>query len=163
MRITLVKSSRGLSASRETRPSPAVAEFVADYWDGFRMANVVGARPSQWAASALSGAEAANRAFGGLVWHTLTGCKLAPRGASEALVGWRVTTDTPDMLVLDVDGTRTAGRMVFEHVDGDLLWTTMLRHHGRTGAMTWAVLGNAHRALAPRCLEHARRLLTNAI
>lgn len=163
MRITLGRLSRGLSASRETRPSPAVAEFGADYWDAFRISSVDGARPSQWAASALSGAEAANRAFGRMVWHTLMAFELAPRGASDALVGWHVTADTPDRLVLDADGSRTAGRMLFEHVGGDVLWTTMLRHHGRSGAVTWSVLGHAHRALAPRCLEHARRSLTSDI
>ena len=140
-------------------PPSAVAEFSADYWDAFRISRVAGARPCTWATLALRGADAANRAFGGLVWHTLMGFKLAPRVASDALVGWHVTANTSDRLVLDVDGTRTAGRMTFEHVGNDMLWTTMLRHHGRSGENVWAVLGKAHRALAPRCLEHARRSL----
>ncbi|MGA8988626.1 hypothetical protein [Aeromicrobium sp.] len=144
------------------KPPSTVAEFSADYWDAFRISRVAGARPSGWAMSALSGADAANRAFGGLVWHTLMGFELAPRGASGALVGWHIATDTSDKLVLDVDGTRTVGRMTFEHVGSDLLWTTMLRHHGRTGERMWTVLGKAHRVLAPRCLEHARRSLTDA-
>lgn len=163
MRIILARPAQQETATRDSDPPSASTEFSADYWDAFRIAGVNGVRPGKWAASALGGAEVANRAFGGLVWHTMMGFELAPRDATDALVGWHISTDAADKFVLDVDGSRTAGRMVFVCDGDDLLWTTMLRHHSRSGAAIWAVLGKAHRALAPRCLEHARRSLTASI
>lgn len=133
-----------------------MTEFSADYWDAFRIVGVDGVLPRTWAGLALAGADAANRAFGRLVWHATMGFDLVPRGASNALVGWRITSDTADRIVLDVDGTRSAGRMVLAHDGDDLVWTTMLRHHGRAGTAIWAVIGSAHRALVPRRMEQSR-------
>lgn len=148
-------------ASRVLEPPREAANFRADYWDCFRIATPEAVRPGIWAALALGRADSANRAFGNLIWHRLMGFDLASRGAPQTLTGWRVTTDTADAFVMDVEGSRTSGRMVFAVVaPGELRWTTMLRHHTRGGRAVWSALGHAHRLLAPWCLNRAHHALT---
>jgi hypothetical protein len=110
---------------------------------------------------ALRGADDANGAFSRLVWAGLLGFDLAPRGTPGTLYGWRVTTADQARFVMEADGARMAGRMVFD-VEGDAVtWTTLLRFHTLPGRLVWSVAGHAHRAIAPRSLTQARRALAS--
>jgi hypothetical protein len=141
-------------------PEPAlVADFAADYADAFRMPADDGRTARDWAAASLAGAEVAGGAFARLAWHGLLGFELAPRGTAGTVVGWRVSVDEPQRCVLDVDGRLMAGRIVFALTEGVVTWTTMLRYHRPAAGRVWAVAGHLHRALAPRCLNAARRTL----
>ncbi|UJA19031.1 hypothetical protein HJD18_01635 [Thermoleophilia bacterium SCSIO 60948] len=149
-------SATAPSGSSRSAHADPIADFGPDYLDRFS----VGADPRDlpardWARRSLAGAEAANAAFGRLVWGGLLGFDL-DRGAPGTMFGWRVTGDSPDELVIDTDGSRMAGRMVFAHFEGELVWTTMLRFHGSAGRRIWGVAGNAHRFIAPRALESAK-------
>jgi hypothetical protein len=132
------------------------AEFEADYADAFIVA-ADGDRPARsWASAALGGAEVAGGLFARVAWHGVLGFELAPPSA-EVVAGWRVTTEQPERLVLDVDGRLMAGRIVFDAGDGGVRWTTMLRYHRPAAGRVWRVAGPVHRALAPRCLAQAAR------
>ncbi|MGB8406483.1 MAG: hypothetical protein WCE30_20705 [Mycobacterium sp.] len=148
-----------MSSSHATRVVTmplAAADFPTDYWDSFHIHSGAGSRPArEWARLCLRGAETANRAFSRIAWQGLLGFHLAARGTNGTLVGWRILVDTPTQFVLDADGSRMAGRMVFAVSDTDVEWTTMLHYHSTTGRLLWAIAGTAHRALAPACLNRA--------
>ena len=147
---------RRQTRARRVDPAPsAAAGFNADYADAFAIATSSQHPARDWAYGALRGSEAAGGAFGRLVWGGVLGFRLASRGASHTLFGWHVVVDDPDLVVMEVDGGLMAGRMVFAVSPTEVTWTTMLRFHCRAGARIWAVAGNAHRALAPRCLNSA--------
>lgn len=141
-------------AERTTPKSADTKDFRADYGDAFRIAATSDAAVREWARLSLRGAEGP---FGDLVWHGVLGFRLASKGTPGTLVGWHVAVDEPDRFVVESDGRLMAGRMIFETGEADLTWTTMLRFHNPVARIVWAVVGNAHRALAPRCLEIAAR------
>jgi hypothetical protein len=143
-------------AVRLTAAATVGADFSPDYLDSFGIDAVPGAAPREWARLSLRGA---NGPFGSVVWGGLLGFDLAGSDAPDSLVGWRINRDTADEFVLDVDGSLMAGRMIFSGADDQLVWTTMLRFHRPVGRRIWAIAGNAHRAIAPRCLDLARQAL----
>lgn len=155
-----------MNAAKATRVDVSAgvrAGFAADYADAFRIAAVRGHRASEWAQRTLSGADRGRGLFARLVWHGLLGFELAAPGTARTLVGWRITVDEPELLVLDADGRLMVGRMVFEACDTALTWTTMLRYHGLLARGIWAAAGYAHRALTPRCLQAAHQWLQHSI
>ena len=138
----------------------AVADFAADYADCFQVPVGAGrGEPRDWARSALRGAEDPSGPFSRLVWQGLLGFDLAPRQAPGTLYGWRVTVEDGTAFVMEADGSRMAGRMVFTLSGGDVAWATLLRFHGLAGRLAWAAAGHAHRAVTPRCLVQAHRAL----
>lgn len=145
------------TAERVGGSQPSVVEYAPDYWDSFAIPAVPGVPAREWARLSLRGA---GGPFGSIVWHRLLGFALTDRQTPGTLVGWRVSRDTEDEFVMDTDGTRMNGRMVFAIADGQLVWTTMLRFHGVAGERIWSAAGHAHRAIAPRALDRARRSLT---
>src|SRR3954447_950050 len=145
-----------MGALRLSEESPVVAEFGAEYWDSYAIAAVPGVAPRECARLSLRGADGV---FGPVVWHGLLGFKLAEKQAPGTLVGWSIGRDTEDQYVLDVDGSLMTGRMVFALVNGQIVWTTMLKFHNTRARRTWSIAGNAHRAIAPRVLGGARQAL----
>jgi hypothetical protein len=144
-------------------PDPGlVTEFGADYADAFTASASARHSAREWAYASLRGAEAAGGAFGRGVWGGLLGFRLATKGTAGTLVGWQVSVDDPNRLVLDADGRLMAGRMTFLVSGTEVTWTTMLRYHRPAARRIWAAAGHAHRALAPRCLRAARHSLGRA-
>jgi hypothetical protein len=135
------------------------AEFAADYSDAFRIDAEPGHSAGEWAQRSLRGAEAGHGLFSRMAWRGLLGLHLAAPGTPGTLVGWRIAVDEPERFVLETGGRLMSGRMVFELSDAAVTWTTMLRYHRPAARFVWAGAGHAHRALAPRCLENARRSL----
>jgi hypothetical protein len=143
-------------ATRTAVPEGAVADFAPDYSDCFQIASVPGTTAADWAGASLRGADGP---FSRVVWQGLLGFRLSSSGTVGTLVGWPIREEAPDRFVMEADGRLMAGRMAFELVDGQVRWTTTLRFHGTIGRLVWAGAGPAHRRLAPRCLDQARRKL----
>jgi hypothetical protein len=150
------------SATRVDVDARHLSGFPADYCDAFRVAGVPGHRTREWAQRSLRGADPEHGLFGRLVWHRLLGFQLAAPGSAETLVGWQIRVDEPELFVLDADGWLMAGRMVFQACDTHVTWTTMLRYHRPAARRIWAAAEHVHRALAPRCLDAARRSLQHS-
>jgi hypothetical protein len=155
-------NSRKGSATRVDVGTGVGAGFAADYSDAFRIAAVRGHRAREWAQRSLGGADRAHGLFRRLVWNGLLGFELAAPGTAGTLVGWRIACEEPQLLVLEADGRRMAGRIVFEASDTALTWTTMLRYHRPIARAIWAAAGYVHRALTPRCLAAARLSLQHS-
>jgi hypothetical protein len=150
------ESTVNASAVRANVPSSAIADFEPDYSDCFRIASVPGGHSAaDWARATLRGADGT---FSRVVWQGILGFALSS-GAPNTLVGWPIVQDTFERFVLQTGGRLMSGRMVFE-LDGDeVRWTTSLRYDRSIAAAIWAVVGPAHRRIAPQSLEGGRRRL----
>ena len=144
------------TATRTEVPEGAVSDFSPDYSDCFRVASVSGSTAADWARASLRGADGA---FSRVVWQGTLGFELASSGTPGTLVGWAIRHDTAERFVLEADGPRMAGRMVFELEGDEVRWTTSLRYHRSIAGLIWAAVGPGHRRLAPRNLGNARRSL----
>ncbi len=132
----------------------------ASYADAFGVAAVPGVAPAEWARLTLAGGPSwTQRAFGELVWHRALGFDLEPRGAPGTFVGWRITTDTPSSFVIDTDGPKMRGRIVFATTGSSMIWTTMIRYHRPSAERVWSVLSPVHRAITARLLAQAHNHL----
>ena len=147
-----------MSATRVDVPDSAVADFAPDYSDCFRAAAVPGRTAGDWARASLRGADGA---FSRVVWQGILGFDLTS-GAPDTFVGWPIKEDTPERFLVETGGRLMAGRMVFELDDEEVRWTTSLRFHGSVGGSIWAVVGAAHRWIAPRALDKGRHALVRA-
>ena len=135
---------------------PKALAAGVDYADCFTVVAVPGASAGDWARATLRGAEGP---FSRVVWHGILGLDLAPPGAPDTWVGWRIAQDSSERFVMETDGRLMAGRMVFDVDRSEVRWTTSLRFRGRVGSAIWAGAGFAHRWLAPRTLQDGRRRL----
>jgi hypothetical protein len=141
-----------------TNAPSAVANFRADYWDCFATP-ATGGSAEQWARLSLRGAESAGGVFKLLVWQGVLGFRLDAVNTPGTVAGWRITEAAPQRLTLDADGRLMRGRMVFEIVDGEVTWTTMLRYHQALGRRIWELAAHVHRATVPQSLGGAHRTL----
>jgi hypothetical protein len=160
--VTALDSEMAASAPTPTRVevgSVARARLVdADYADAFSVVSSAGRSAEEWARRALeSGAQAARRAFGLLVWHGLLGFRLAQPSTPGTVAGWSIIENEPGILVLHADGSLMTGRMVFQIVDSRVTWTTLLRYERSRARYVWAVAGHAHRAIVGPLLRRVDR------
>jgi len=134
----------------------------AEYADAYRIASAPGVTAEQWARRAFeSGPHAQRQLFSLIVWRGLLGLRLvAPDSPNVA--GWAIAENQPAILVLRAEGRLVAGRLIVEASAAHTTLTTLLRYERPAARRVWSVLGNAHRVVAPRILERARRSLTRA-
>lgn len=135
----------------------------AEYADAFRI-TANGRHPAeQWARSAFEGGPSAKRRlFGLVVWRGLLGLRLAPFNSSDHVAGWAIVENEPETVVLHAESWLIVARLVIDVADSHTTLTTLMRYVRPEGRAVWAVLGIAHRRLAPRVLAGARRSLLPA-
>ncbi len=133
----------------------------ADYADAFRIASAPGITAEQWARRAFeSGPRAARQLFGLIVMQGMLGLRLVAPDSPNVAGLWAIVENEPDILVLHAEGRLMAGRMIVQASAARATLTTLLRYERPAARRVWWVVGNAHRALAPRLLKRARRSLT---
>lgn len=137
---------------------PLVDVGPYDYADAFAVAVPEGAGPFDAAVfvrEALEDAPAAIRAVVDTAWRLL-GFRLGPRDA-EHILGWRIVAARPDAVQIAVSGSRMDGVIVGRTGPAAVSVTTYLRYVRPTAALRiWAVVGHAHRRVAPYLIQ--RRL-----
>ena len=94
-----------------------------------------------------------------VVWRTALGFEVGPRRSSDHVVGARVTTNTPDLVHLDVRGPVMRGVIAGRRVQpNQFLVTTFIHYVQPTRAhATWSVVSPLHRAIARYLLLRAGR------
>lgn len=132
----------------------------ADYADAFRVAADASHQAEQWARSAFEGGPPGTRGlFGLVVWRGMLGLRLGPLDSPDHVAGWEIVENEPERVVLHADSWMLVARLVFDVSDVDATMTTVMRYDRRVAHGVWAVLGIAHRSLAPQVLDRAARSL----
>lgn len=164
MMSSLAKSATETRAERTEVGPEALSRLPdADYADAFRIASAPNTTAEQWARRAFeSGPRAPRQLFGLIVWQGVLGFRLVARDSPNVAGRWAIVENEPEILVLRSEGRLMAHRMIVEASGSHTTLTTLLRYERPAARRVWSAVGNAHRALAPRILERARRSLTHS-
>jgi hypothetical protein len=89
------------------------------------------------------------------LWQVLCGLRL--RGpATDTVAGWSIGARGDDWIRLDTNGWYMDGSLIVSAEPAGLSLVTVLRYHGRLGAILWGgALSRIHRRLAPGLLRKA--------
>jgi hypothetical protein len=79
-------------------------------------------------------------------------------GTPDSVLGWPIALDTPDCLLLSANGRRgLSGELLVERRHDGLLFATMVQHHNRLAAITWALITPPHQLIIAHLLRTARQ------
>jgi hypothetical protein len=111
----------------------------------------------QWVRRGLEGAPSALRGGVVVVHRYLLGFRLGPLSAPDHVLGWRIVTSQPDVVLLEAVSPLGRGVIVGRRPDpGSTVLTTFLfRTRPVPARIIWAFLGPVHRRIAPYLLERA--------
>jgi hypothetical protein len=152
-----------MSASRSTRARRvAVAEEIdplgrSDYASAFAVLRQAADERSaeQWARAALEGAPAALRNFVIVGWRYGLGFRLGPRASGAHVLGWKIASSTPDVIVLDVKSPLVTAEKVVRVDATRVVMTTFVRYERAAGRALWSAVTPVHHRTEPYLLGRA--------
>jgi Protein of unknown function (DUF2867) len=111
----------------------------------------------QWAQAVFEDPPMPVRTFLTLGWRIVLGLRLGPRPAKDHVLGWRIRSAQPDLLVLEAASHLITAHNVVQVDDTRVVWTTFVGYHNFVGRVAWALTVPFHIAVIPRLLRHAAR------
>jgi hypothetical protein len=82
--------------------------------------------------------------------------RLGPPSSRDHVLGWRIVTSAPDLVVLEADGPLMRGIMVGRKAgSGVTVLRTFVFFRRPAAAFVWRVVGVLHRRIAPYLLRRA--------
>ena len=128
-----------------------------DYSDAFRVEFADGPvfSGAEWARETLEGASAKARRELSRGWPLL-GLKMAPAGAEDAVLGWRLRHDGEDFALLGAESRLgMPAELLFRPEPDGLLFATFIAFRNPLMRMVWAPIGAPHRRVVPALLRRA--------
>lgn len=142
-------------------PDPPSGLGPYDYADAFVLdLEEPDDRPTEeWLRVGLEQAPRVLRTFVRAVWRAVLGFRLAPEGAPDHILGWRVVVNEHDATVLETSSSIMRGVLVARRTAPTraTLATYLEYRRPALARVLWTVIGPAHRALAPILLTRAGR------
>jgi hypothetical protein len=127
-----------------------------DYEDAYEIvapaADAVGAE--QWARSIFEGAVALAPLLH-LGWSLYCRLDLAARSSRDAVLGWRIVDRSPEVVVLDADGSSVHAQLVIWTTSSTLNLSTFVHYKNRGGRLLFTSIKALHRRLVPYLLKRA--------
>jgi Protein of unknown function (DUF2867) len=111
----------------------------------------------QWSRAVFEGAPIPVRALLILGWRIALDLRLGPRKAKDHILGWRIRSAQPDLLVLEQDSYLITGHNVVQVDDTRVVWTTFVGYRNVLGRVAWALVVPFHIFTIPRPLQHSAR------
>jgi hypothetical protein len=109
----------------------------------------------EWARAAWEGAPAPLRWFMLVGWRVVLGLRLGPRPSPEHILGWRITTRAPDLVVCELESRMLRASNTFERIDERLVWSTFVTYTRPIAHVIWPPVSLLHRPLVRLALRHA--------
>ncbi|HEX4305931.1 MAG TPA: hypothetical protein VHZ54_07850 [Solirubrobacterales bacterium] len=138
--------------------APALSTLPrVDYRDGFRLEFPGGPRLSgeEWAREMLEGASPETRRSLRRGWPLL-GLKMAPPGATGAILGWRLRHSGSDYALLGADSRiGMPAELLLLPEPGGLFFATLIQQRNPLAHALWAPIGRPHRRVVPALMRHA--------
>jgi hypothetical protein len=127
-----------------------------DYEDAYEIAAPAAEAVSaeQWARSVFEGAVALAPLLH-LGWSLYCRLDLAARGSRGAVLGWRIVDRTPEVVVLDADGSSVHAQLVIWTTSSTLNFSTFVHYKNRGGRLLFTSIKALHRRLVPYLLKRA--------
>jgi hypothetical protein len=128
-----------------------------DYRDGFHLELPGGPELSgeEWAREMLLGASSETRQSLRRGWP-LIGLKMAPGGAEDSILGWRLRHSGPDHALLGADSRiGMPAELLFRPEPGGGLYFATFIRQSPVGRLLWAPIGPPHRRIVPALMRRA--------
>lgn len=158
MTRTVIKPARA-RAVPVREPVPGGGHY--DYADAFEihLPTPDGRTAEEWARSGLERAPTAVRRLVVWVHRHVLGFPLDPRPAPGTVLGWRIRSSEPEVIVLEAESGLLHGILVGRRGDATRteLTTFLFYRRPRLARLVWTLVGPLHRAVAPLLLTRAAK------
>ena len=153
-----MQHARRVEVDETTRALGTVGD--ADYAAAWEVVTTRGDRRSaeQWARASFEGAPPALRASIVAGWVAGLGLRLGPRPSPDHVLGWRIVSATPDLIVLRVPSVVVGtAHLVVRVEDSRVVLTSFVRHEKRKrlSRAVWSAVAPLHQRIVPFLLAHA--------
>lgn len=112
--------------------------------------------PESLARVALEGTPRAIRLLIPAAHRLVLRFRLGPPSSEDHVLGWRIVTSFPDVVVLEADGPLLRGVMVGRKTNPDVMvLRTFVFFRGSAAPFVWRIVGVLHRKIAPYLLRRA--------
>jgi len=109
----------------------------------------------QWARAVFECAPAALRSFVLFGWRYVLGFRLGPRPSPAHVLGWKILSNAPDALVLELRSPFATARKIVRVEHSRVVISTFVRYERRLGGALWAAVAPVHHRTEPWLLGHA--------
>jgi hypothetical protein len=125
------------------------AAWAAEVTDG------EGCSAERWARATFEDAPHALRAFIVAGWTSFLGLRLGPRDSPDHVLGWRIVTDAPELIILESQFRFGTAHNLVRVDDSRVLLATFVRYEKRGGRTAWSVAAPLHHRIVPYLLGRA--------
>jgi len=115
----------------------------------------------RWARDAWEGAPGPLRWFMLAGWRVVLGLRLGPRTSPDHILGWHITTRTPDETVCQLASAFLKASNTFRRREGRLVWSTEVTYDRGIARVIWPPVSLLHRPLVRIALRRAARHRTH--
>lgn len=110
----------------------------------------------QWARDIFEGAPPALRRFIVTGWIAGLRLTLGPRASPDHVLGWRIVTTTPELIILSVQSALIGTAHFVLHLEGSrVLLTNFVRYEKPAARPIWATVQPLHHRIVPYLFGHA--------
>jgi hypothetical protein len=129
----------------------------SDYASAFAVSRRAGDERSaeQWARAAFEGAPAALRTFVVVGWRYGLGFRLGPRGSAAHVLGWKIASSTPEVVVLTLQSPLVTAHKVVRVDAARVAMTTFVRYERAPARALWSAAAPVHHRTEPYLLGRA--------
>ncbi len=110
----------------------------------------------QWVRATFEGAPRALRVFIVVGWTAGLGLRLGPRPSADHVLGWKIVTKAPDLIVLSVPSVMLGTAHLLLRVEEPrVVLASFVRYEKRGARALWLVVTPLHHRILPYLLGHA--------
>jgi hypothetical protein len=156
MSRTSSAQARRIDVSEQIRALDTLAEpYYAAAWE-VAIAEGDTRSAEQWARAAFEDSPWALRAFVVTGWTIGLGLRLGPRPSPDHVLGWKIATAAPDLIILSVQSAMLGTAHLVLHLDGSrAVLASFVRYEKRGARPIWSVVRPLHHLIIPYLLGRA--------
>ena len=109
----------------------------------------------QWARAVFERAPQPLRWFVVAGWIIGLRLRLGPRPSPSHVLGWRILSNAPTVIVLGVESFMLSARLVVQVRESEVIHATLVRYERRAARIAWAAAAPIHRRVIPFLLRRA--------
>lgn len=148
--------ARRVEVSEQTTVLDPVAKF--DYSAAWEvLVSGTDARPAEhWARATFEGAPRVLRTLIVAGWTAGLGLRLGPRPSPDHVLGWRIVTAAPDLIILRVQSVVVGTAHLVLRVAGpQVVLASFVHYEKRPARVVWSIVAPLHERIVPYLLGHA--------
>jgi Protein of unknown function (DUF2867) len=110
----------------------------------------------RWARDTFEGAPPALRTFLVLGWRAGLGLRLGPRPSPDHILGWKILTEAPDLIIMSVQSAALGTAHLMVQVESSrVALTSLVRYEKKWARPVWSAVQPIHHLVIPYLLRRA--------